>query len=133
MMNVRFFDRQDESNPCHGDSVADVNWLMARIDELRQRPASFCELQADNGFNLLLGVGQDRGCAQYSAADGSPPYLMLVDENAASDQDYMDFLTANTDTPVSERYCAPIDRIKEVAKQFVVTGARSEQFMWEEI
>jgi len=132
-MDVRFYDRQDRSNPNHGALVQDRAWLMARIDELRDRDPCFCELEAENGFGLLLGVGQDRGCAQYSALDGSPPYLMATDASVDDDEDYMEFLTANTDTPVPTRYCLPIGEIKEIASHFLGTGERTREYVWEEI
>ncbi len=132
-MNVRFFDRQDSSNPCHGALVESPEWLLARLAELQQRPASFCELEADNGFNLLIGVGNEEGCAQYSASDSSPPYLMTVDKCADGREEYLDFLTANTDTPVLRRYCLSIDSIKETALVFFETGQRSEGVSWKEV
>ncbi|MEE8450907.1 MAG: Imm1 family immunity protein [Thermoguttaceae bacterium] len=132
-MKISFFDRQDESNPNHGVPVQDSTWLMVRIDELRKRDPSFCELEAQNGYKLLLGIGQDRGCAQYSALDGSPPYLMATDVSVDDDEDCMEFLTANTDTPVPTRYCLPVEQIKEIAREFVGTGERSEEFIWEEV
>lgn len=132
-MTARFLDRQDSSNPRHGKVIDDCESLEAAIDALRERPASFCELEAHDGSRLLLGIGQSLGCAQFSAADGSPPYLMAVDDNAAAADDYMEFLIGNTDTPVQMRYCVPIDQIKEIAREFVATGKRSSRFQWEDI
>lgn len=132
-MNVSFFDRQDPTNPCHGALVHGGEWLLHRLSELQRRPPSFCELEADNGFNLLLGIGKERGCAQYSAADGSPPYLMAIVEVADGDEEYMEFLTANTDTPIRQRYCLRIEQIKEIALAFLATGQRYEGVTWEEI
>lgn len=132
-MTTRFFDRQESSNPRHDKAIEDSDSLATAINELRERPASFCELESQNGFKLLLGIGRERGCAQYSATDGSPPYLMALDENGTDADDYMEFLIGNTDTPVRMRYCLPIDQIKEIAQEFVTTGERSPEFQWEEI
>ena len=132
-MKVNFFYLQYKTNPYHGELVKNTTWLMSRIDELRERDPSFCDLEAENGFVLLLGVSEDRGCAQYSAIDGSPPYLMAADVSVEDDEDYMEFLTADTNTPVPTRYCLPIEQIKEIAKEFIITGERSEEFTWEEI
>ena len=132
-MTTRFFDRQESSNPRHGKVIEDSESLATAIDELRERPASFCELESQNGFKLLMGIGRDRGCAQYSTADGGPPYLMALDDNRTDTDDYMEFLIGNTDTPVQMQYCLPIDQIKAIAREFVTTGKRSPRFQWEEI
>lgn len=132
-MSIRFFDRQESSNPRHSKVIEDSESLATAIDELRERPASFCELESQNGFKLLLGISRDRGCAQYSAADGSPPYLMALDDKGTNADDYMEFLIGNTDTPVQMRYCLPISQIKEIAQEFVRTGERSPEFQWEAI
>ena len=132
-MKTHFYDRQERSNPFQGKVIDDAYWLDARIEELRQRPPSFCELEAENGFNLLLGIGPSRGCAEYSAADGRPPYLMAKDMDADDKDAYMEFLTASTDTPVPMRYCLPIGDIKDIAKEFLRSGKRSTLFEWEEI
>ncbi len=50
----------------------------------------------------------------------------------ASDE-YMEFLTANTDTPVPLKFCLPMDRIRQIAGDFIATGQKSERSAWEEI
>lgn len=44
--------------------------VLALIESLRNRPPFFCELVGENGFNLLVGIGGDVGCAQLSRTDG---------------------------------------------------------------
>ena len=52
---------------------------MALLDELRtMRPPFMCQFVGENGFNLTVGIDHDFGCVQYSANDGSPPYLMAT-------------------------------------------------------
>ena len=132
-MNARFFDRQDRNNPYQGALITHSAGFLACLEGARNRPPYFCELEGDNGFNLLLGISSTRGCAQYSAREVGAPYLMAVDPNAEPNVDYMDFLTGNTDTPVPMRFCMPMDRIERIASDFLETGERSTCVDWEEI
>ncbi len=132
-MNIEFHDRQDVHNPHNGATVSCPEVLFAWLDQMRDRPAFFCELLGDNGYKLLVGVSTTLGCAQYSEKDGSPPYLMATDIPPAAHDGYMEFLTANTDTPVPLKFCLPMERIREVIHEFVRTGARSDKVEWEAI
>lgn len=132
-MRARFFDRQDRNNPHEGMMVSDSRELLMWLDEMRNRSPFFCELVGENGFNLLLGISATFGCAQYSASDGSPPYWMAMDNAAENNDEFMEFLIANTDTPVSMRFCMPIERIKIIAVDFLENGERSKTVTWEEI
>ena len=53
--------------------MAESCWRSCR--NLETKAHFFCELLADNGYNLLVGVGRI-GCVQYSPDNGNPPYLM---------------------------------------------------------
>lgn len=132
-MTVFFFDRQDTTNPSQGAKIESPEWLLARLSELQQRPPSFCELEAENGYSLLLGVGPERGCVQFSGTDGSRPYLMALADDDRDDEEYMEFLTANTDTPIPRRYCLPMDEIRQISSVFLTTGQRSGSVTWEEV
>ena len=132
-MNVQFFDREDESDPRNGETFSDTRDLAAFIDELRSRPPFFCELIGSNNYKLMVGIGGDTGCVQYSASDGTPPYLMAVDRNVSSDEEYMEFLASGTLTPVNRRYCLPLDVVKTLVASFVKGGGMSSLIDWEEI
>ncbi|MDE8347729.1 MAG: Imm1 family immunity protein, partial [Acidocella sp.] len=131
---ARFIDRQDSHNPHNGAEVPSLETLVSWLDETRGRPPFFCELLGDNGFRLLVGVSGTVGCAQYSAMSGKPPYLMATDaREIKGENDYVEFLTANTDTPVPKKFCLPMSRIKEVLADFVATGEKGERVTWEAI
>lgn len=132
-MIVRFFDRQDSRNQHNGMVVQDSAYLLARLDEARGKPPFFCELVGDAGHKLLLGISDTLGCAQYSASDGSPPYLMAADVENTEAEGYMEFLIGNTDTPVPLKFCLPMVRIKQIACDFIATGAQSPSATWEAI
>jgi hypothetical protein len=103
------------------------------LDDLRARPPSLCEIIGDNGFKLLLGVGTDWCCVQHSPSDGSLPYLMAVGRPEGSTKTFKEFLTANTLTPVMERYCLPFEIMKGIAMHFLDHGERLASVTWEEI
>src|SRR5205807_1365613 len=75
-MSVRIFDQQDECNPLNGTVIADKEQLCRILESLRQRKPFFAELYDDNGYNLLIGIGEEIGCVQYSRADGNLAYLV---------------------------------------------------------
>ncbi len=132
-MTVEFFDRQEESNPLNGTRISNKTDLLKILDSLRNREPFFLELVGENGYNLLIGLARMIGCAQYSRQDGSSPYVMAVTTGELDNDGYMEFLTADTATPVPRRYCIPFDLVKEVAAHFLLTGEPSPALKWEEI
>ena len=131
-MKTHFFDRQEDSNPRNGLEVS-VEEISKVIDEARVRPPFFAELISDAGYTMLLGISPRLGCAQLSPNDGAPPYLMALAKSAAESDAHVEFLVANTPTPVPMRYCLPIDDIKRIAEHFLERGARDPSVDWEEI
>lgn len=132
-MNAEFFDRQEQSNPLNGAKIENGGKLLKILDDLRSREPFFCELVGENSFNLLLGVGRTIGCVQYSPGDGSTPYLMAVATGEQDSDGYVEFLTADTPTPVPRRYCLSFEIVKQIAAYFIETGKRSPEVSWEEI
>ena len=132
-MIAQFFDRQDPHNPHNEQTITDFATLLSWLAEARGRPPFFCELLGDNGYKLLLGMSDELGCAQYSARDGSPPYMMATAHDAEPDDNYIVFLIADTDTPVPRKFCLPMTSIREVLFDFTTTGNRSTRVAWEEI
>jgi len=133
-MIVRFFDLQDETNPLHLASIKDDGQLVRDLDGLRSRPPFMCELVGENAYKLLIGVGRDLGCTQYSAVGGDPPYLMAVAPNAGlRPEEYVEFLCGATPTPVPRQFVLPFGLIKDIAVHFRQTGERSPAVSWEEL
>jgi hypothetical protein len=46
---------------------------------------------------------------------------------------YVEFLTANTPTPVAARYIISFDELKEVVLYFLQTGERSDAVVWQKL
>ena len=132
-MNVQFFDREDTSSRANGEILADAESLSKLIESLRVREPFLCELLGENGYNLLIGIGGDIGCAQYSASNGSPPYLMATMCQQPGDRACAKFLAGGTLTPIQSRFCLPFDAVKRIAATFLETGFRSGECRWEEI
>lgn len=131
-MRVVFFDRQNVSNPMNGKGVTRGEELIAIFKGFLNRDPSFCELHGANGEKELIGVGERVGCVQHSAIEGNPPYLMAL----SSDPDqpgYHEFLITDTSTPVSNRYCLPMDKVISIACYFLETGKRDTSVLWEEV
>jgi len=132
-VKVTFLDHQDRGNPLNGTEIVSRDALSGALDGLRVREPFFCEIVSENGFKLLLGVGADCSCVQHSPSDGSTPYLMAVNDPGGSVDEFKEFLTANTLTPVPKRYCLSFDRMKEIALHFLESGDRAPSVTWEEI
>jgi len=132
-MRTLVFDRQNDSNPRSGCLVASAATIQELFAEARGRDPFFLELVSDTGYNLLIGIGAEVGCAQFSATDGSPPYFMAVSGSPPIEDDYMDFLIADTPTPVARRFCLPLAKVEVIAADFVDSGQRSQIVEWEEI
>jgi len=140
---VKFYDRQDFRNAMNGTGIADGDQVVALFEGLRERPPFFCELVGGNGYNLLVGIAADIGCTQYSREDGNPPYWMASSPSTRSlatrtlarrnEEGVVNFLMADTATPVPVRYCLPFDVVKDIIVYFLDTGLRSPAVDWEEI
>ena len=132
-MKITFFDRRGASSPYNNEVVDTATDLLDILENLQDREPFFCELVGENGFNLLLGVGGNVSCAQYSPSDGSTPYLMAKLEGKAETNRYAEFVINNTITPVPDRYSIPFETAKQIAAHFLETGQRSPLVSWEEV
>jgi hypothetical protein len=127
-----FFDREDETDPQNGIEIECTEQLTGILESARSRTPFFAELVGENGFSLILGIG-GLGCAQYSPSDGDTPYLMAVDPTTRGAEGHMEFLARGTLTSVSMRYALSIERIREIAIQFLTDGTTSHNVTWEKL
>lgn len=131
-MNAVFYDEQNTPNPLNGTTVIDRAELFNVLLNLPETEPFFCKLEGANGYELLFGVGQEYGCAQYSRKDGEPPYLVAVATRTADETECLDFRFGNELTSVPKSRCLPIETVREIAAYFVETGNRSSITSWEE-
>src|SRR5262245_22666538 len=131
-MNVTFFDLQDQSNALDGVTIEGDKELLSLLDSLRDRVPFFAELRGENGYHLVLGIGEV-GCAEYSHGEGHPPYLVALAEAPHESKDYTGFMAGGTLTPVPRRFVMPFEQVKHIALYFRNIGGRSPSVSWEEI
>jgi hypothetical protein len=131
-MIIKFFDQQDESNLLNGSVIFDDEHLSRILDNLRTREPFLGQFFHENGYNIMVGIGGAVGCVQYSRSDGDSAYLMAVASNPIPGKKDVEFLLGGTLSPVSVRYILPFEQVKEIAKYFRETGARSAKVSWEE-
>jgi hypothetical protein len=132
-MKTRFFDLEDDANPLNGASVENAAELRNILESLRNRAPFIAELIGDNGFKFMFGVGITEGCVQFSSAEDDPPYLMAVNPDLRGSEGEVEFLCGGAPTPVSKRYCLPYGAFMEIVAEFVRTGERKSDALWEEI
>ena len=130
-MIVRYDNEQSASDPLSG-TVIDGSLRLAQLLESRRDNAPFfARLTADNGFEIMIGIGRDVGCVQYSRSNGGPPYLMAVSYDPPVKRGCVEFLAANTPTPIAARYIINFDELKAIALHFLNTGERSGSTSWQ--
>ena len=132
-MKAQFFDRQDPHNPMNGRTVSNSAELQSALVLQRDRLPFFAELIGENGFKLLLGLGRNDSCVQFSATDGSSSYLMAIASGTGDRVGEKAFLINGELTAVPMRYCLPFETVVDIADEFVRTGHRKAGLSWEEI
>lgn len=132
-MIVRYLSHQDKFDPMNGQMIEHRDKLSELLHRRRNLRPFIAWLTGANGFQITFGISTDRCCAQFSRADGSPPYLMAVSPHPLMKRGYVEFLAANTPTPFAARYIITFDELKEVALHFMETGERSDTVFWREL
>lgn len=130
-MKAVFNHEQDHSPQLDGAIVQNRDELFALLDSFKGKQPFVGELVGDNGYKLMIGIGDQFGCVQYS--NDHVPYLMALAPGAHPDEEYVDFLMGNTPSPVPKRNCLPFEKVKEIAAHFIETGERSSAVSWEEV
>jgi hypothetical protein len=132
-MIVQYRNNQDKSDPQNGAIFAASTTLSGLLDNVRRRRPFIAELRGDNGFELVIGIGGDIGFVEHRRIDGDLPYLMARSAHPPMKTGDVEFLTANTPTPIVARYILSFEELKEIASHFLATGERSDSVAWEEI
>ena len=130
-MIVRYDNEQDELDPMNRTVIGSSAQLSELLDGRRNNAPFFVRLSGDNGFEIMTGIGGNVGCVQYSRSDGSPPCLMAVSSRPVMKRGCVEFLTANTPTPIAARYIISFDEVKAVAIDFLKAGGRSNVVSWQ--
>ena len=132
-MIVRYLNHQDKHDPLNQKNIMQPQQLMELLNCRRKQSPFIAELSADNGFQITFGLSIESCVAQYSRANGDPPYLMAISHHPPLRTGYFEFLTANTPTPFAARYIIAFDELKEVLLYFLQTGQRSASVDWQQL
>ena len=132
-MMVRYFNNQDELDPMNGKTITESAALANLLDVRRQDKPFLADLCGDNGFQIMIGIGGDASCVQYSRTDNKPPYLMAMSTQPPMRRGYVEFLVNNTPTAIAARYIISFDEMKKIALHFLNTGARSDLVSWQRL
>ncbi len=130
-MIVHYDNEQDDLDPMNRTVVGSGAQLSELLDSRRNNAPFFARFSSDNGFEIMVGIGGNVGCVQYSRGDGAPPYLMAVSSRPPMKRGCVEFLTANTPTPIAARYILSFDEVKTIAIHFFKTGERSNAVSWQ--
>jgi hypothetical protein len=132
-MKIKYVNQQDKFDIMNGEVIADEASLVDLLNRRRSNAPFFGRFSGDNGFELMIGMGGEIGCVQHSRTDGDPPYLVAVAPQPRLASGYVEFLTANTPTPVPARNILTFDELKKIALYFLETGERCDAFSWDSI
>src|ERR1700730_7277429 len=108
-MKVRYVNQQDTRDCMNGAVISDDAKLVELLESRRKQPPFFIRLLCDNGFELVLGIGGNVGCVQHSRSQGESTNLLAVSARPPLKRGYVEFLTADTPTPVAARYIINFD------------------------
>ncbi len=132
-MKVRYDNEQDDTDPMNGAVIANGGQLSELLNGRRSNPPLFIRLSGSNGYEMMVGIGVEVGCVQYSRSDGEPPYLVAVPLRPHMTGGDVEFLTGDTATPVPARNIVSFDELKQIALYFLQTGERSYVVSWEPV
>jgi hypothetical protein len=130
-MKTVYDNQQDEDDPLNGSVIETDAELTELLERVRTRKPFFIRLSCDNGFELMIGISGNVGCVQHSRSRGESPNLLAVSAHPPIKRGYVEFLTANTPTPVAARYIIDFDELKQVAAHFLRTGERTDKVVWQ--
>ena len=132
-MKVIYLNYQDEADPMNGATISNADALVQLLDDRKNEAPFLAELSGDNGYHIEFGIGGTFACVQYSRSDGELPYLVALPPHPHVTSGYVEFLTANTPTPVPARNILSFDELKRIALDFLETGERCLAFSWEPV
>ena len=131
-MSAKFLDLQNESNPDNGTIVHDGASAKALLIRNSSREPFTCQFVYDDEFQLMVGLGPDLCCAQYSATSGNSRYLVAYLESERMQAGEVEFLLNNSPTEILRKQCFPLKVLLEVAAYFVEKGKPSGIAQWED-
>ena len=132
-MKAIFSDHEDQTNPLNGQRVTTKEAIEV-IRSHRSRAPFVCSLETDCG-SLLVGVSKALGFVQFTRVNGLPPYFIGTTDSTGTEsaEEFFEFLSGGTPSPVPRRYCLPWPLVEEVVEYFMDHGTLPSGLLWEEI
>ncbi len=131
--SVRYHNLHDDLDPMNGVVIGQRHQLIDSLERLRRCTPIICQLTADCGFHLIVGVGLGIGCAQYKHVSGDLPYFMALPTRRHVKSGVVEFLKRHAVAPIPARYILDFDELTQIALHFLETGERAEAVSWEPI
>jgi hypothetical protein len=132
-MIIYFRNYQDKLDPNYGRALSSDDELISLLDHARNATPFIAEFCGAGDFHIVIGIGGDLGCVEYSRVDGTPPYLAAVSHRPSMKRGYIEFQRGGTPTPIGARNILRFDELKEVVLHFMRTGERSNTVSWREV
>ena len=132
-MKVQYLNHQNKLDPMNLAIIVEATKLIDLLNDRRNEAPFIAEFSGENGYEIKFGIGGDVSFVQFCRNDGVPPYLVAVPPQPHIASGYVEFLTANTPTPIPARNILRFDELKQIALHFLETGKRSGAFLWDSI
>lgn len=132
-MKFTYSNQQEKNDPFNGPVIVSRGEFSEWLEKLRTKRPFFIRLSCDDGFEILFGIAGYLGCVQHRLSYGESTNLMAVSRHPSMMRGHVEFLTANTLTPVAARYIISFDELKEVVLHFLQTGERSGAVGWQKL
>lgn len=132
-MKAIYSNQQDENDPLNGAEIGSDTEFSHVLDQARAKKPFFIRLLCDNGSELTIGIAENVGCIQYNRPERGYPNLVAVSARPPMKRGSVEFLTANTPTPVAARYIIGFDELKEAVLEFLRAGALSDAVDWQKL
>jgi hypothetical protein len=130
---VKIFDVATSGpQPDAGLVVSTKGALMVHLSSFLKRDPGILEIVSPEGTRLHLGLGGRYACAQITAANSLPPYLVAQAGETTASED-VEFLLGDTPTPVVPEECISVPEAVRIAEHFFDTGQPDPTITWKKI
>jgi hypothetical protein len=130
-MSAIFSDHEDLTNPFNGRRINSTE-AISLLRSLQGREPFICSLDSEFG-SLLVGIGRELGCVQFTPGGGGPPYLVASTGSTECSEEYVDFLSGGTPSPIPRRNCLAWAAVERIVTHFLDQGGVPSDIIWEEV
>ena len=118
-------------NHSTSETVENVEELEAALRHAHEQKSAVVDIVIPAYRNkLMIGVDEFHGCIMFVDKSGDSPYNMILEDPDAPDEDF-EFDVGGTATPISLRYCIPIEKVIDLVIHFFLYGRFPEGIEWE--